>query len=103
MARRYRRIGLSIIVGSSLLSSVAATSTATGDAKPLYSEHCARCHGEDGRGDTPTGRAMKLSSIAGTEEAVTIALVRKDPLHRSASKALDDGELAAIAAIVAGL
>ena len=103
MPLHHSRIWLLITVACSLALSLTATSAATADAKPLYSKYCAQCHGEDGRGDTPTGRAMKLSSIADTEEAVTVALVRKDPQHRSASEALDDAELAAIAAIVAGL
>ena len=96
-------IGLSITVACSLALLLTAPSPGSADAEPLYSKYCAQCHGEDGRGDTPAGRAMNLSSIAGTEEAVTIAVVREDARHGSASKALDDAELAAIAALVAGL
>ncbi len=35
----------------------------------LYKQKCAACHGADGKGDTPTGKAMKVRSFADPEVA----------------------------------
>jgi mono/diheme cytochrome c family protein len=39
------------------------------DTAALYKTKCAACHGPDGKGDTPTGKAMKVRSFAGPEVA----------------------------------
>ena len=101
--RNHRRTRVAASLAASVALALAAASPATADGKPLYSKHCAQCHGGDGKGDTPAGRGMKLSPIGGTEESVTVSLVRRHPAHRAASKSLDDEELAAVAATVAGL
>ncbi|HEX8424398.1 MAG TPA: cytochrome c [Pyrinomonadaceae bacterium] len=33
-------------------------------AQVLYMENCARCHGADGRGQTPMGRAFAVTNLA---------------------------------------
>jgi mono/diheme cytochrome c family protein len=42
-----------------------ATSAAAGepDGAALYQTKCASCHGPDGRGDTPVGKALKIRSL----------------------------------------
>ncbi len=35
----------------------------------LYKQKCAACHGVDGKGETPTGKAMKVQSFADPEVA----------------------------------
>ena len=35
----------------------------------LYKQKCAACHGADGKGETPTGKAMKVRSFADPEVA----------------------------------
>jgi len=35
----------------------------------LYKQKCAACHGVDGKGETPTGKAMKVRSFADPEVA----------------------------------
>jgi mono/diheme cytochrome c family protein len=35
----------------------------------LYKQKCAVCHGADGKGDAPTGKAMKIRSFADPEVA----------------------------------
>jgi cytochrome c6 len=33
------------------------------DGEALFKQNCAICHGRDGRGETPTGRAMKVKDL----------------------------------------
>jgi mono/diheme cytochrome c family protein len=40
---------------------------ADGDAAATYKAKCAACHGPDGKGETPTGKAMKVRSFASDE------------------------------------
>jgi cytochrome c len=35
----------------------------------LYKQKCAKCHGPDGKGDTPAGKSMKVRSFADPEGA----------------------------------
>ena len=44
---------------------VLATSAAAAepDGAALYKTKCASCHGPDGRGDTPVGKALKIRSL----------------------------------------
>jgi len=37
------------------------------DAAALYKSKCAMCHGPDGKGETPTGKAMKARSFSSDE------------------------------------
>ena len=42
-----------------------AAFTARGaDAKTNWGEHCAKCHGDDGRGDTKQGKKLSILSLA---------------------------------------
>lgn len=34
------------------------------DAKANWGEHCAKCHGDDGRGDTKQGKKLSIASLA---------------------------------------
>jgi mono/diheme cytochrome c family protein len=38
-----------------------------GDATALYKSKCAMCHGPDGKGETPTGKSLKLKDLASAE------------------------------------
>jgi len=54
------------IGGLLLLASWAGAPGARGDAaagKDAYQKKCAMCHGADGKGETPTGKSMKLRDL----------------------------------------
>lgn len=34
------------------------------DAKANWGEHCAKCHGDDGKGDTKQGKKLSIASLA---------------------------------------
>lgn len=37
--------------------------TPVADAKDLFAQHCARCHGSDGRGKTALGKTFKAPDL----------------------------------------
>ena len=41
----------------------AALSTAGADAAANWTEHCAKCHGESGKGDTKMGRKLSIADL----------------------------------------
>ena len=53
-----------LAAGVVLLTSAAK---AEGDAAATYKAKCAMCHGPDGKGETPTGKAMKVRSLTSDE------------------------------------
>lgn len=44
--------------------SVAVSTKADNAAEATYKAKCAMCHGPDGKGETPTGKAMKVKDFA---------------------------------------
>ena len=51
---------LSLVVGLFL----AAAAMAEVDGKAVYDKSCAVCHGPDGRGNTPTGKVLKVMDLS---------------------------------------
>jgi mono/diheme cytochrome c family protein len=45
------------------MSSAPALADAGIDAAPIYKSNCAMCHGADGSGQTPAGKAMKVRDL----------------------------------------
>lgn len=48
-------------------STSSVSATWADDAKAVYAKKCAMCHGADGAGATPTGKAMKLRDLRSAE------------------------------------
>src|SRR5215813_2607165 len=60
------------IVGASVLIAVGvlgAPVRSEDKSAAVYKQKCATCHGADGKGETPTGKAMKVRSFASPETA----------------------------------
>jgi len=73
------------IIMLSIAALAAATLTArAGDAKALYDEHCAKCHGADGKGDTKMGKRLGVRDY-------TDAKVQDDLKDDAAFKAIKEG------------
>lgn len=49
------------------ISFLAGPAKADATAEATYKSKCAMCHGADGKGETPTGKAMKLKDL-GSED-----------------------------------
>ena len=46
------------IIVAAIVSLLAASAARAEDNKALYDQHCAKCHGEDGKGDTKMGKIL---------------------------------------------
>ncbi|HVZ63351.1 MAG TPA: cytochrome c [Lacunisphaera sp.] len=56
---------------TALLSLGAATVSFAADAQANWDEHCAKCHGADGKGDTKMGKKLSIKDF--TDAAVQAA------------------------------
>ena len=84
-----------LLVTALLGSSVALAD----DGAALYAKNCAKCHGADGKADTPAGKAMKAPALAGTSLTAeqVVAKLRASAKHKSVVGKLSDADLTAIA------
>jgi mono/diheme cytochrome c family protein len=57
-------LAAAVLTGMCILSSPAK---ADNSAEATYKAKCATCHGPDGKGETPTGKAMKAKDFASDE------------------------------------
>ncbi|GBD25845.1 hypothetical protein HRbin30_01170 [bacterium HR30] len=84
---------------------LAASSKAL-DGEALYKEKCAKCHGETGKGDTPTGKSMKVPSMVGDPKVQDaspeelIKSVRVNKKHKEPVKKMSDEELQAVVPVI---
>ena len=77
-----------IFVISIAIATLAALTARAEDAKALYENSCAKCHGSDGKGDTKMGK--KLGAKDYTDPKVQAALT-----DDAAAKAIKEGQKAA--------
>ncbi|GIW44971.1 MAG: hypothetical protein KatS3mg077_2253 [Candidatus Binatia bacterium] len=76
------------------------------DGAALYKEKCVKCHGETGKGDTPTGKSMKVPSMVGdpkvTEASVEELMkkIRENKKHKEPVKKMSDEELQAVIPVI---
>jgi cytochrome c553 len=66
---------------------IVAISAQAGDAKALYAKDCAKCHGEDGKGETKMGK--KLGAKDYTDAKVQAAL-KDDAAFKAIKEGLKD-------------
>jgi cytochrome c6 len=68
----------------------------------VYKAKCAKCHGDTGKGDTPTGKSMKVPSLVGDEKVLQgseeslIRAIRENKKHKEPIKKATDAELKAV-------
>jgi mono/diheme cytochrome c family protein len=72
-----------VILGIAI-AAVAAWSARAADGKALYEQHCARCHGTDGKGETTMGKRLGAKDY-------TDAKVQEELKDEAAIKAIKEG------------
>jgi mono/diheme cytochrome c family protein len=76
------------------------------DGAAVYKDQCAKCHGAEGKSDTPVAEKMKIPPLAGDTkvaamaEADVIAQVKGAKKHPPKVKEISDDDLKAVAAHV---
>lgn len=93
---------------AAVLAAVLAAGTAVAeDGAALYKARCAACHGADGKGDTPVGKALKVKPLAGTKlsagEIEKVAAEGRPGTKMAAVKGLTADQYKAVAAHVKSL
>jgi mono/diheme cytochrome c family protein len=97
------------ILSVTLLLICVPAARAQGDAEATYKAKCAGCHGPDGSGSTPAGKAMKARDFHSAEvqketdaELTNIISNGKDKMPKYAGK-LKDAEIKDLVTYVRGL
>jgi len=54
-------------IGAGLVLLMLPKASYGGEAPAVYKSKCAMCHGADGKGETPTGKALKLKDLGSAE------------------------------------
>jgi mono/diheme cytochrome c family protein len=64
-----KRIWISVIMMGVAVAAVVMLSSAAyaDDAATIYKTKCAMCHGPDGKGDTPAGKAMHVNDLSSAD------------------------------------
>ncbi len=100
---------LALTIALVLLTAVTPDLARADDGEALYGDQCVKCHGVDGRADTPVGKALKVPSLldpkwtsADPAEALVTAF-HANPKHKAVESKVTDDELRAIATHVAKL
>ena len=68
---------------------LATLSARAGDAKAIYGDSCAKCHGADGKGDTKMGQRLGVKDY--TDAAVQDAM-KDDVAFKSIKEGLKDAD-----------
>jgi mono/diheme cytochrome c family protein len=100
-----RRPSVCIVVtfGAVVLFSLSSPAASADGGVDLYDANCVKCHGVDGRGDTPVGRAMKAASLVDPKWAVddsaeaVVSAFRANPKHKAVASKVSDDDLRSIA------
>jgi cytochrome c6 len=69
MNQHWIRVSLLLLLAASLIQFSVPPANADNTAEATYKTKCAACHGPDGKGETATGKAMKVRSFADPEVA----------------------------------
>lgn len=89
------------------LSLAAAPALAAEDGAALYKAKCSSCHGPDGKGEVPMGKALKVKSLVGTKlsaaEIEKVTTEGKPGTKMLAVKGLSAEQHKAVATFVKGL
>lgn len=108
MNHRMIRTGCTVLLLAALTLVMSAPVQAQ-DAASLFKSKCAMCHGPDGGGDTPTGKAMKVRDLRSADvqkqtDAELTGVITNGKNKMPAYKGkLDDGQIKQLVGFVRDL
>lgn len=102
---RNGALACSAMVLALLISPIASFGA---DAAALYKSKCAMCHGPDGKGETPSGKSLKLKDLASADvqkasDADLTDVVSKGKGKMPAAKTLTPDQVKDLVAFVRSL
>ena len=93
-----------MVLGGVLVASWLGTAAVyAADGAAVYKAQCAKCHGDDGKADSPTAKAMKAPALAGDAKLAGMSAgdiakaVKDNKKHASIASKMSDDDLAAAA------
>jgi cytochrome c6 len=109
-----RKIGFSAIlllglIAIGLIGVLSAPAFPEGTPEQVYKTKCATCHGVDGAGSTPAGKATKARDFCsdevqkGTDEEWTAIIVKGKNKMPAYDKKLSEAEIKGLVAYIRGL
>jgi cytochrome c6 len=100
------KVNLKLVVVLCLAASIVTPAFAQSGGADIYKTKCAMCHGADGQGATPAGKALKAASFknptivsASDAELITVVTKGKNKMPPNAGK-LTDAQIKAVVAYV---
>jgi mono/diheme cytochrome c family protein len=84
-----------------LASSGSIARAADEDPAAIYKEHCAKCHGDTGRGDTPSGKMLKAPDLVGNAKVTGVSVpdlvkaIQANDKHKAPLKKLSEAQITA--------
>ena len=107
--RSFLLASLVFVVAVAAICFLSATARAQGDGEKVYKAKCASCHGPDGAGATPAGKATKVRDFCSdevkkeTDEEWTTIIVKGKNKMPSYDKKITDAEVKEVVAYIRGL
>jgi cytochrome c6 len=109
MMRKSVRVFLFVGIAISLMFLASGRARAQGAGEKVYKAKCASCHGADGTGATPAGKATKARDFCSdevkkeTDEEWTSIIVKGKNKMPSYDKKITDSEIKDVVAYIRGL
>lgn len=90
-------------IGATALLFAFGSAAWAADGADIFKDQCAKCHGDTGLSDTPSGKKMKIDPIAGNAEVAAASVadlakgIKEAKKHPKAVKGLSDDDVTAVA------